>query len=106
MRRLKATVLLVVVMLAFTLISALSYNTWSKVSVAGSALSTVIDFIPNQVMLPLGGLGIALFVGWVMNKKDVQAELKLSRGQFRLWYQLLRFAVVPAVFLIFLSGLL
>ena len=106
MRRLKATVLLLVVMLAFTLISALSYNTWSKVSVAGSSLSAVIDFIPNQVMLPLGGLGIALFVGWVMNKKDVQAELKLSRGQFRLWYQLLRFAVVPAVFLIFLSGLL
>lgn len=105
MARAPATALLVVVTLSFAIISALSYNAWSEVMVFGSSLGLVIDFVPNQIMLPLGGLAIAVFVGWIMPKALSAAELDLSPGQFSIWHNLLKFVSGPAVLFILISGL-
>ncbi len=100
-----AATILVAAALACGLISVLSYNHWSEVAVAGRTLNTWMDFIPNQVLLPLGGLCITLFAGWFVSKEENRAELGLRSDRwFIAWFNLLRFAVVPAVLLIFLAG--
>ena len=103
--RSRATALLLGVLVSSSLISALSYNIWLDVSLFGVALGTLIDFVPNQIMLPVGGFAIAIFAGWFVKREISQQELGLAEGAFQIWYRLLRFVVGPAVFLIFVGGL-
>ena len=53
-----------------------------------------VDFIAASVMMPLGGLLIAIFAGWVIEKKMMEAEL--GTPFFRVWRPLVRW-VAPAV---------
>ncbi len=102
----RTTVLIVAVLMGFSVVSALSYNVWLDVSLLGMSLGTLIDFVPNQIMLPVGGFAIAIFVGWFVSKEISSEELGLSNQPFKIWYQLLRYVVGPAVFLIFVGGLI
>lgn len=104
--RTRATGTLVVAVLSLSFVSALSYNEWANVSLFGLSLSAFIDFLPNQIMLPLGGLAIAIFTGWFLSRRASLDELGLEGGVFSLWFQLLRFVVVPALLLIFIGGLI
>lgn len=59
----------------------------------------VLDILTSTFMLPLGGLVIAVFVGWIMKKTFVQEELGLQGAGFALWYQVIRW-VAPALLLV------
>jgi NSS family neurotransmitter:Na+ symporter len=66
-----------------------------------------MDFFSNQILLPLGGLMIALFAGWGMQRAATQDELdSLSPAAFKLWHFLIRFVVPPAVLVIFVMGIM
>lgn len=66
-----------------------------------------MDFITASILLPLGGLAMAIFVGYVMPKTQVRAALKGSMSQrgFALWYSALRY-IAPAALLIVMLNLL
>ena len=68
-------------------------------------MNAVIDFLPNQVFLPLGGLLIAVFAGYVLPRAMSRAGLALSDRAFGAWHGLLRYVAAPAVLLILISGL-
>ncbi len=54
--------------------------------------------------MPLGGLLLAIFVGWFLQKKVVQEQLQLKhRVLFRLWWFAIRF-IVPAL-IVFVKAL-
>ncbi|MEQ9452822.1 MAG: sodium-dependent transporter [Pseudomonadales bacterium] len=91
--------------IAGSIISVLSYNVWAQVSLFDVPLETILDFVPNQIFLPLGGLLIAIFAGWFMRPEWASEELKLSTGLFKIWHTALRFVVVPLVAVIFITGL-
>jgi NSS family neurotransmitter:Na+ symporter len=72
--------------------SALSFNLMSDFKIFGMTFFDFTDFITNQIMLPLGGIFIAIFVGWVMKKQNVLEELQIKEGIiFNVWFFLLRF---------------
>lgn len=51
----------------------------------------VLDALTSQVMLPLGGLFIAVFVGWFMSKNVVQKEMDAEgHPLFDIWMLVLR----------------
>jgi NSS family neurotransmitter:Na+ symporter len=55
-------------------------------------------------MLPLGGLLIAIFAGWVLKREDSVDELRLGEGLlYRGWYFLIRYVTPLAVGLVFLD---
>jgi len=87
-------------------ISALSFSTWSEVAMLGQTLAHWIEYLPNQVMLPIGGLLIAVLVAWRLPAGISKDELGItSDGWFNLWWSLMRFIVVPAVLIILITGL-
>ncbi len=56
--------------------SALSFNTWSDVGIIlGKNFLDSMDFIANQILLPLGGMLIAIFVGWFMKESLIKDEI-------------------------------
>ena len=91
---------------AMSVISVLSYNVWAGVSVFGVDLNTALDFLPNQIMLPLGGLLIAIFAGWFVSKSSAKEELALGSGAlFEIWHWLIRYLVPLAVLVILVVGI-
>ena len=40
-----------------------------------STVFKLLDFIASNILLPLGGLLIVIFVGWYMTRKEVMDEL-------------------------------
>ena len=77
--------------------SALSFNLMSEFKLFGMNFFDITDFLTNQIMLPLGGIFIAVFVGWVMKKKDVLDELQIEDGIiFKSWFFVIRF-VAPVM---------
>jgi NSS family neurotransmitter:Na+ symporter len=104
--RRRATLAMFGTLFPFTVISALTFSTWSPVRLAGQSLDYWIEYLPNQVMLPVGGLLIAIFVAWRLAQDISANELNFANPiAFSVWACLMRFVVVPAVFIILFTGL-
>ena len=78
--------------------TALSFNLLSEFNLTpGRNFLDSMDFIANQILLPLGGMMIAIFVGWFMKKELIQEQLQLSDGILNTWYFFIRFVAPIAV---------
>ncbi len=66
----------------------------------------ILDYLTANIMLPLGGLFIALFAGHVMSRESVREELAMrSPLMFRLWFGTVRTVTPVLVVLVFLSAI-
>ena len=88
---------------------SLSLGVGSEYTLFGLTLFDLFDFVTAKLMLPLGGLFIALFTGWYLDKKIVWEEIS-NRGTLRLpFYKLLifilKFIAPVAMVLIFIKEL-
>ncbi|RLA72066.1 MAG: sodium-dependent transporter [Epsilonproteobacteria bacterium] len=63
-----------------------------------------IDFITASIMLPLGGLIMSIFVGYIIEKERVESVLKPHLGfLFPIWYFSLRYVAPVALFIVMLN---
>ena len=83
--------------------SALSFNIWSDFSLIGDRnFLDSMDFIANQILLPLGGMLIAIFVGWFMKKSLIEDELgSINTSLYFLWRFFVKFIAPVCVGYIF-----
>jgi NSS family neurotransmitter:Na+ symporter len=64
----------------------LSFNDWKEVKIVfGLNIFDTLDKLTSTILLPLGGLLMAIFAGYAMNENHVQDELSLSNSAFKLW---------------------
>jgi NSS family neurotransmitter:Na+ symporter len=88
---------------------SLSMGVWSDVTIAGKGFLDLADFITSSVMMPIGGLFIALFVGWFMGPRAIEA-LKSHPDQSLalagLWLFILRFVAPLGIAWILIQGLI
>tara|TARA_B110000438_G_scaffold407_1_gene446 strand:+ start:46 stop:1449 length:1404 start_codon:yes stop_codon:yes gene_type:complete len=86
--------------------SALSFNLIKEFEIYEMTVFNFTDFLTSKIMLPMGGIFIAIFVGWIMKKEDILEELQMREGViFKSWYFVVRFIapiMVSAVILNFL----
>ncbi|MFT4518677.1 MAG: NSS family neurotransmitter:Na+ symporter [Halioglobus sp.] len=107
MPRHKSALLVVGSVSVFSVLSILSYNVMSELSLGGKNFNDTMDYFSNQILLPVGGLLIAVFAGWAMKKEESRDELDtVTDGTFALWYFLIRYIVPPAVLIIFVMGVI
>ena len=88
--------------------SLLSFNLWSdKTFIAGFDFLGSMDFITNQLLMPLGGMFVAIFAGWFLSTKIVVEEL--SEGQekvFNIWKFFIKFVSPVLVAAVFINQLI
>jgi len=93
-------------------VTILSFNLWQEVKLlpmipllADKTPFDLIDFFTSNVMLPVGGLLIALFVGWVLPARIVSEELEMTENQlkYRFFRFLLRFIAPLGIGLVLLN---
>jgi len=106
-RRKSATAVSAVLAWLIGLASAFSFNIWSDFRpLAGKTLYDLVDYLTANLMMPLGGLLIAVFVGWRMRRVSVAEELEIGQSAlFVGWRFLIRYLVPAAILIIFLAGL-
>jgi NSS family neurotransmitter:Na+ symporter len=82
-----------------------SFNIWSDLKLFDKNLFELLDYLTANLMLPLGGLAIAIFAGWIMQAKDSEQELEIPTQGFQVWQFLIKFVSPAAVFIVFLHVL-
>jgi NSS family neurotransmitter:Na+ symporter len=88
--------------------TVLSFNLWSgaEYQLFGKTLFDLLDYLTANILLPLGGLFIALFAGWVMSRAASRDELHMGDGiAYRSWRFLLRFVSPWLVLIVFLHAI-
>ncbi|MCW9026828.1 MAG: sodium-dependent transporter, partial [Thiovulaceae bacterium] len=63
-----------------------------------------VDHITAAIMLPFGGLLMAVFIGFVVEKQRLESIIKPQLGfAFDIWYFSLRYITPVAMFIVMLS---
>ena len=82
--------------------SVLSFNAWADFHIAGLTFFDFVDYVSGKILLPLGGLLIALFAGWVLTKDTVREQLNFAaEWQWTLWTATIRFVAPIGVVVVF-----
>jgi neurotransmitter:Na+ symporter, NSS family len=67
----------------------------------------IIDFLVSNIIMPLGGLMIAIFIGWFANRESMRDEMQLPEGGiFEVWHVLIKYFCPAALIIVLISGLM
>ncbi len=90
-------------------IASLSQGILSSFTLLGRNFFSMCEDLSSNIMLPVGGILISLFVGWYMKPADVKDELSndgaLRVGLFNVVLFILRYLAPAAILVILLYGL-
>ncbi len=90
----------------FALLSNIKGFEW--LAIGGKGLFDSIDFVTAAVMLPLGGLGTALFIGFVMDKNHTEMFLEhhgFGKMLFKGWFYTVKYVVPVGVVVVMLNSM-
>jgi NSS family neurotransmitter:Na+ symporter len=91
------------IMVVTGILSSLSLGVMSGFTIFGVGIFDFFDILTDKIFLAIGGLLLAVFVGWVVKKEDLKAELTndgtLQFGLFEVWYNLIKY-VIPFVIVV------
>lgn len=90
-----------------------SFNIWSGFTpldmikpLEGKTIFGLIDYFASNILMPVGGILMAIIGGWLLSKDSSRAELNISNEHvFHMWRFLVRYVAPTAVLLIFISNL-
>ncbi|CAN8141471.1 Transporter [uncultured Thiomicrorhabdus sp.] len=86
--------------------TVLSFSSWENVYFLGErTLFDTLDFITTNIMLPLGGLLMSVFVAWVMSAELRDQQLQLSPLWLKLFLFDLKWIAPVAIMIVFASNL-
>ena len=75
-------------------------------SIYSGSIFNTLDFLTANIMLPLGGLLISLFVGWKLGYTRVRKQIsELPTLLFNIWFIILRFIAPAGVLVIFYQSI-
>ena len=103
--RMRAAISAGIVAWALGLGSLLSLNLWSEATLFGMTFFGFMEHLSVNIMLPVGGLFIAVFAAWFMSRSATFTELKLGNGAYLAWKVAARFIAPAGVILILLQEL-
>ncbi|MCK9628388.1 MAG: sodium-dependent transporter [Bacteroidales bacterium] len=75
MSRKIATLITFAVIGIFGVLCSLSLGELKEITIFGKNMFDLFDYTTSNIMLPVGGLLIVLFVGWKVSREDVRDEL-------------------------------
>lgn len=107
--RSKAATIITVSSLLIGIVSSLALGDWSSYTIAGMNLFDALDFLTAKIMLPLGGMFAAIFVGWAIDRRIVRDEVTnygtLKATFYPVYIFILKFIAPIGIALIFMNEL-
>lgn len=107
--RRRALVCVGVVVFALGVLCVMSFIEFSSSALTffGFSFFDLLDYASSNIIMPIGGMCAAIFVGWVLKKEALQILFEpYMRGiAFEIWYFFLRFIAPLAIILVALNQL-
>ncbi len=83
-----------------------SFSTPSKVTFFGRTFYDNLDYLTANIMLPAGGLMVALFTAWIMKPDSTRHELQLGESHiYTTWRFVMRYIAPIAILIVFLNAI-
>lgn len=99
-----------VVMAITGILASLSLGVFGPLPVLKVGVFDLFDILSDKVFLGLGGMFIAAFTGWVVNKETLRKELTNDgTSEFKLfeaWHFLIKWIIPPAVAIVAVGGMI
>jgi SNF family Na+-dependent transporter len=93
--------------------TVLSFNLWGDVHplgfigfFEGKTVFDLLDFLVSNVMMPLGGLAIALFAGWAIRREGLAEDIGLKGGANKAFMVILKLVTPAGITIVFLYNLI
>jgi len=88
------------------ILTVLSFSTLKDMKLFKGTPFDNFDYLASNILLPLGGLMVAVFAGWIMCSDSSSDELDPAEGYiYRAWRLLTRFVAPAAVLIVFLHAI-
>ena len=104
--RVYATNILGVFTWTLGILTVLSFNELSSFKIFGMTIFDNIDYLTSKIMLPFGGLLMALFAGFIMKRAIVISELNSNIILANIWFILLKIFSPILLIIIFINGII
>ncbi len=109
MSRRKATVINCSIVFVLAIVSSLSFGVLSEFKIAGMTFFELLDYLASNIVMPLGGLFISIFIGWKVKRVFITSELTndgtLRSHMIQLTILSLRYIAPASIILIFLNSI-
>mgnify|MGYP001822785267 FL=1 len=102
--RAQASVMVGLLIWALGFGSVLSFNLLADVQFLAGTVFDNVDYLTSNIMLPLGGLLIAVFAGWVMCRNSTSDELGDTGNLFKAWRLLARYVAPLGILFVLLKA--
>lgn len=104
--RAKAAALTMGIVTFFAIFCALSFGPLSGATLFGMTIFDIFDYVTSNIFLPIGGMLVSIFVGWIVERSTVDRELRPAPGFIRrVVIFLLRYVCPLAILAVFLNNL-
>ncbi len=110
--RKKITLIAGIVLWLVGLGTVFSFNIWSgftpldRISpLRGKTLFGLIDYFGSNLLMPVGGILMAVIAGWLLSRETSREEMMIDNRLFSAWRFLIRFVAPAVVLAIFISNL-
>ena len=109
MTRIKAAYIAGFIAWFLGLLTVLSFNHWAfEFTFAGTikenGLFDIFDILTSNIMLPLGGVLVAIFTSWLMSRSSTIDELGVGdKNIYKIWRFIVRYIAPLGVIIIFLN---
>lgn len=103
-KRIKATFFIGFFAWLLGIASILSFNYWKSLKLFGEwTLFTGITDLSTNILLPMGGLLIAIFTGWILHRRITREELAFqNESTYKIWRFLIRWVSPFGILIILL----
>ncbi|WKA56053.1 sodium-dependent transporter [Planococcus shixiaomingii] len=105
-RRRRASWIFGLFIFIFGIPSALSFGVFSDPIFFGYTFFDFMDIITSRIGLPLGALLTSIFAGYVLTKKDTDAELMGESLWSATWRVLVKYVAPLAILVVFVQGII
>ncbi len=84
----------------------ISFNIGSEIKIFNLNIFELLDYLTSNILLPLGGIMITIYVSWLVSKENIDSELKIKSAILRkIWYFSARIIAPIAVIFVMLNAL-
>lgn len=109
MSRRKATIAATLSVSVLGVVTALSMGPLNSIQISGKNIFGMLEYLTSNIMLPVGGLLIVLFIGWFFNPSRTHSELTndglVNHTYLPVFRFIVKFVAPVAIALVFLYSL-
>ncbi|MCQ4347235.1 sodium-dependent transporter [Pseudomonas stutzeri] len=103
--RIKASIVSGAVLIAISMLAMLSFNVGAEWKLFGMNFFDILDYVTSRWMMPLGGILMAILVGYCLRSEIMRDELKLPTAGYALWLFMVRYVSPVLILVVFLNAL-